>query len=81
MDSDEILEKAQSYLTMEQEFHHRRVVDGCKNLENTELLEIVDIVHTNYLVRNEMFNKLVSYCIKKGVTLPPMSSLITEREA
>ena len=66
---------------MEQEFHHKRVLDSCKKLEKEELAEIVDIVHTNYLVKTEMFRKLVSYCISKGFQLPPMSSLFEKRSA
>ena len=66
---------------MEQEFHHKRVLDSCKNLEKEELAEIVDIVHTNYLVKTEMFRKLVGYCISKGFELPPMSSLFEKRSA
>jgi hypothetical protein len=81
MDDKEILESVQGYLTMEQEFHHKRVLDSCKKLEKEELAEIVDIVHTNYLVKTEMFRKLVSYCISKGFQLPPMSSLFEKRSA
>ena len=65
---------------MEQEFHHKRVMDGCHKLDKEELSEIVDIVHTNYLVKTEMFRKLVGYCISKGYKLPPMSSLFDKRE-
>jgi len=80
MNENEILGRIQGYLTMEQEFHHRRVLDSCKSLDKKELTEILGIVHTNYLVKTEMFKKLVAYCISRGYDLPPMSSLFEKRE-
>ncbi len=78
MDSDKLLERLKGYLTMEQEFHHRRVTNGCKKLDKKELEEIIDIVHTNYLVKAGMFRKLVAHCVRKGYKLPPMSELFGE---
>jgi len=48
---------------MEQEFHHQKVTNGCKKLGKEELEEIIDIVHTNYLVKAGMFKRLVEHCI------------------
>tara|TARA_B100000902_G_scaffold209811_1_gene199652 strand:+ start:1805 stop:2050 length:246 start_codon:yes stop_codon:yes gene_type:complete len=81
MDDKEILKAIHGYLTIEQEFQHKRVMDGCNKLGKEELTEIVDIVHTNYLVKTEMFRKLVAYCIANGYNLPPMSTLFDKREA
>ena len=80
MNDKEILGKVKGYLTVEQEFHHKRVMDACNKLDKEEISEIVDIVHTNYLVKTEMFRKLVAFCISSGYKLPPMSSLFEERK-
>lgn len=80
MDDKEILGAIQGYLTVEQEFQHKRVMDGCNKLGKEELSEIVDIVHTNFLVKTEMFKKLVAFCIAKGYELPAMSSLFEKRK-
>ena len=81
MDEKEILGAVQGYLTIEGEFQHKRVMDGCSALDKEELSEIVDIVHTNYLVKTEMFKKLVAFCISKGYELPAMTSLFEKRKA
>lgn len=78
MDSDKLLERLKGYLTMEQEFHHQKVTNGCKKLGKEELEEIIDIVHTNYLVKAGMFKRLVEHCVRRGYKLPPMSDLFNE---
>ena len=75
MDSDKILEKLQEFMTLEMKFAHTRFTTQAEKLDKEQLLEILDIVHTNYLIRNGMFKKLVRHCIKEGVSLPPMSEL------
>jgi len=80
MNDKEILGAIRGYLTVEQEFQHKRVMDACNKLGKEELSEIVDIVHTNYLVKTEMFKKLVAFCLAKGYELPAMSSLFTKRQ-
>jgi hypothetical protein len=75
MDSKEILEKLQGYMSLEMSFTHTRFKTQAEKLDKEELLDILNIVHTNYLIRNGMFKKLVKLCIEKGVSLPPMSEL------
>lgn len=64
---------------MEQEFHHQRFLNGAGKLDKEGLVEIADIVHTNYLIRNEMFRKLVRHCVAKGYELPAFSELFKHR--
>ena len=75
MDSKNILERLQEYMTLEMKFTHARFTTQAEKLDKEELLDILNIVHTNYLIRNGMFKKLIRHCIKEGVTLPPMSEL------
>ena len=78
MNVDPTLKKLQEYLTLEQRFHHQMFLNSLRKLENEQLIEIGDIIHTNYLVRDRMFNKLVSHCIRNGYKLPAFSTLLTK---
>lgn len=75
MDADKILEKLQGYLSLEQKFLHQRFKAEAEKLDKEQLVEIVDIVHSNYLIRNKMFKNLIKHCTKQGISLPPINEL------
>ena len=75
MDADKILEKLQGFLSLEQQFLNQRVKASAEKLDKDKLIEILEIIHTNYLVRSKMFKNLVKHCAQQGVVLPPINEL------
>ena len=78
MDADKIFQKLQGFLSLEQKFLNQRVRAGAEKLDKKELIEILEIIHTNYLIRSRMFKNLVKYCAQQGVVLPPINELWEE---
>jgi hypothetical protein len=75
MDADKIFEKLQGFLSLEQQFLNQRVKASAEKLDKDKLIEILEIIHTNYLVRSKMFKNLVKHCAQQGVVLPPINEL------
>lgn len=75
MDSNKIFEKLRGFLSLEQQFLNQRVKAGAEKLDKKELIEILEIIHTNYLIRSKMFNNLVKHCAQQGMVLPPLNEL------
>jgi hypothetical protein len=75
MDADKVFEKLQGFLSLEQQFLNQRVKASAEKLDKDKLIEILEIIHTNYLVRSKMFKNLVKYCAQQGVVLPPINEL------
>ena len=78
MDADKIFDKLQRFLSLEQKFLNQRVKAGAEKLDKKELIEILEIIHTNYLIRSKMFKNLVKHCAQQGVVLPPINQLWEE---
>jgi hypothetical protein len=78
MDADKIFEKLEGFLSLEQKFLHQRFKTEAEKLDKDKLIEIIDIVHTNYLIRSKMFKNLVKHCAQQGVVLPPINELWEE---
>ena len=76
MDNDDTLQKLQGYLTLEQKFSHQRLRNQAETLSKSEVLDLLEIAHTNYLIKNHMFKVLIRSMIQQGCKLPPMSDLI-----
>lgn len=75
MDADKIFEKLQGFLSLEQQFLNQRVKASAEKLDKDKLIEILEIIHTNYLVRSKMFKNLVKHCAQQGMVLPPLNEL------
>lgn len=75
MDADKIFEKLRGFLTLEQQFLNQRVKASAEKLDKDKLIEILEIIHTNYLVRSKMFKNLVKHCAQQGMVLPPLNEL------
>jgi hypothetical protein len=69
-----------TWLSTEQQFLHQRVMLDVKKLDREQLVEIFGSYHQSYLLRNKLFTKLVCWCVKNGVELPPITDLLEESE-
>jgi len=69
-----------TWLSTEQQFLHQRVMLDVKKLDREQLVDIFGSYHQSYLLRNKLFTKLVCWCVKNGVELPPITDLLEERE-
>jgi len=77
MGSEELLEKLRGYLSVDQEFYHHTFMRGVKRIEHKEdLLEIIDLVHSNYLIRTKLFSNLARRVAQDGYKLPPLNEII-----
>ena len=70
MDKESSLQKLRDYMGLEQEFLHLRFMEKAKKLDKSELLEILELTHANYLVRGRLFTRLTHWCISNQVPLP-----------
>jgi hypothetical protein len=70
MDGGQSLDRLRSWMSLEQEFLHKRFIAQARKLDKTELLEILEIVHANYLVRGGLFLRLSKWCQRQGYALP-----------
>jgi hypothetical protein len=75
MDADKVFEKLRGFLSLEQQFLNQRVKASAEKLDKDKLIEILEIIHTNYLVRSKMFKNLVKHCAQQGMVLPPLNEL------
>jgi hypothetical protein len=69
-----------SWLDTEQSFLHQRVLMQAKKLDKERLLEIFEEVHKHQLLNKRLFSGLVCWCVKNGITLPPLTDLLVPRE-
>jgi hypothetical protein len=70
MDGVQNLERLRSWMSLEQEFLHKRFMGQARKLDREALLEILEIVHANYLVRGGLFLRLSKWCQRQGYALP-----------
>ena len=57
-------------MSLEQEFLHKQFLAQANKLDRKELIEILEIVHANYLVRGSLFLRLSKWCQRQGHPLP-----------
>lgn len=69
-----------NWLDTEQSFLHQRVLMQAKELSREQLLEIFQEVHRQQLLNKRLFSGLVCWCVKNGITLPPLNDLLIPRE-
>jgi hypothetical protein len=70
MDGVQSLKRLRSWMSLEQEFLHKRFIGQARKLDREELLDILEIVHANYLVRGGLFLRLSKWCQQQGYPLP-----------
>ena len=64
------------WMSPEQNFTHQRVMMDARKLDRDELLEIFEAVHQQYQIRGNLFSRLIYWCAKNGVELPPFDELL-----
>ena len=57
-------------MSLEQEFLHKRFLAQARKLDKKELVEILEILHANYLIRGSLFLRLSKWCQRQGYPLP-----------
>jgi len=62
-------------LTAEQSFTHQRVIRDADKLTKEELVKILGEIHRLYLIKGGLFTRLVNWCARTGVELPPLTEL------
>lgn len=62
-------------LTTEQSFLHQRVIRDANKLSKDELVKILGDIHRLYLIKGGLFTRLVNWCARTGVELPPLTEL------
>tara|TARA_R110002020_G_scaffold216731_3_gene424556 strand:+ start:498 stop:743 length:246 start_codon:yes stop_codon:yes gene_type:complete len=76
-ESEKLVGRLRDYMTMEQEFYHLHFMSRAKEVDSVpELIEILDLLHANYLVQKRLFSQLAQAVAESGVELPPLKSLL-----
>lgn len=66
-------------MSLEQEFYHHKFMQKAKQVsDKDELLEILDLVHANYVIKSKLFSKLALTVTVNGFELPPLSELLRD---
>jgi len=66
-------------MTIEQEFYHHRFMSRARKIEKTEdFVEILDLLHANYLVQKRLFQNLARAVADSGVELPRLKDLLEQ---
>ena len=79
MESDDLLRQLREYMTIEQEFYHHRFMSRARKIEKVEdFVEILDLLHANYLVQKRLFQNLAKSVADSGVQLPRLSDLLKQ---
>jgi hypothetical protein len=77
MESDDLLQRLRDYMTMEQEFYHQRFMSRARKIDKVEdFVEILDLLHSNYLVQKRLFHNLAKSVADSGVELPALGDLL-----
>ena len=50
-----------------------------QKLSKEDLLDMFSAIHKMYLIKNNLFNKLLKYCMSQGVLLPDLSELLNSK--
>jgi len=56
-----------------------KVVKAAKELSRDELLDIFEVIHKQYLIRDNLFKRLLRYMTENGIGLPPFEELLKNK--
>ena len=77
MESDDLLRRLREYMTIEQEFYHHRFMSRARKIEKAEdFVEILDLLHANYLVQKRLFTNLARAVADSEMDLPALKDLL-----
>jgi hypothetical protein len=80
MDSEALLTRLRKFMTIEQEFYHKKFMMKARMIDDIdELREILDLLHSNFLVRKNLFEALAKRVADDGYELPEISELIEKK--
>jgi len=77
MDKKEILDKLRGFMSLEQEFLHKTFMTKTHTLGKAELIDVLDLVHANYLVRGRLFANLAHWCTEQDYPVPGLDELLS----
>ncbi len=64
-------------MTMEQEFYHTHFMNRASKIDKVDdLVEILDLLHANYLVQKRLFSNLAREAARSGIELPSIAQLL-----
>ena len=67
-------------MTIEQEFYHKKFMMKARMIDDIdELREILDVLHSTFLVRKNLFEALAKRVADDGYVLPELSELIEKK--
>ena len=77
MEGEELLQRLREYMTVEQEFYHHIFMSRARKLDKPEdLVEIIDLLHANYLVQKRLFTNLARAVADSDMELPALKDLL-----
>ena len=80
MESEALLTRLRKFMTIEQEFYHKKFMMKAKMIDDIdELREILDLLHSNFLVRKNLFEALARRVAEDGYQPPELSELIEKK--
>ena len=71
-----IMSESVLFLSVEGEFTHLKACEAARKLDKEELIDIFETVHKQYLIRDNLFRKMLKFCTSQGVMLPPIDELL-----
>ena len=76
-DSDDLKKRLRDYMTVEQEFYHTHFMNRASKIDKVDdLVEILDLLHANYLVQKRLFSSLAREAARSGIELPSIAELL-----
>ena len=76
-DSDDLKKRLRDYMTVEQEFYHTHFMSRASKIDKVDdLVEILDLLHANYLVQKRLFSSLAREAARSGIELPSIAELL-----
>ena len=76
-DSDYLKKRLRDYMTVEQEFYHTHFMNRASKIDKVDdLVEILDLLHANYLVQKRLFSSLAREAARSGIELPSIAELL-----
>jgi len=69
-----------AWTTTEQQFQHQRIMTDAKKLTKEELLKYFEMMHNQYQIRSNLFNRLLVWCASNNIILPALDELLAPKE-
>jgi len=77
MDGNDLVKRLSEYMTLEQQFYHHNFMSRAQKVDKKEdLVEILDLLHANFLVQKRLFKNLAKEVSDMGVDLPNLKTLL-----